>query len=320
MIDATLIPALQDVLAVARTGSVGAAAKRLHKTPSAVSQQLRRVDEHFHIELFERAGRGVKLSPAGEAALVAVTRLFDEAESLFGLLADLSGEPVTTLRIAASDYLGKGLLAPVVRELVTQGAPVRFEIVTTHSHEATRWVERGEVDLAIVTSDEPRPLLDEHALFAQPFFWVSPKSKRDSGRSLRERLAKEPLLRLAPGSEGRRLLDAYLERERIRPSSTIDVPNVSLMLSYVSAGIGVGLAPALALLDPSVANLHREPAPVPVLPVKLIARKNFRPNRTTDRLISRLLEEGTRAEGWIRQIKRTGDGNLQRPAKRQRKD
>jgi len=47
MIDPTLIPALQDVLLVARTGSVGAAARQLHKTPSAVSQQLRRVEEHF---------------------------------------------------------------------------------------------------------------------------------------------------------------------------------------------------------------------------------------------------------------------------------
>src|SRR5262249_23517940 len=156
-------------------------------------------------------------------------------------------------RIAASDYLGKALLAPVMREFVAEGAPVRFEIVTTHSHEATRWVERGEVDFAIVTSHETRPLLDEQVLCSQPFFWVTPRNKRAPQPRFRDRLATEPLLRLAQGSEGRRLLEAYLERERLRPTSTIDVPNVSLMLSYVSAGIGVGLAPALALLETDTA-------------------------------------------------------------------
>ena len=78
--DASLIPALHDALVVAQTGSVGEAARRLHKTASAVSQQLRRVEERFVVALFEKHGRGVRLSPAGEAALGALTRLFDEVD------------------------------------------------------------------------------------------------------------------------------------------------------------------------------------------------------------------------------------------------
>ena len=70
MIDASLFPALETLLAVARTGSVGAAARQRHVTSSAVSQQIRRLEAHFGIKLFERAGRGVRLTAAHSASRV----------------------------------------------------------------------------------------------------------------------------------------------------------------------------------------------------------------------------------------------------------
>ena len=75
MINAALFPALETLLAVARTGSVGAAARQRHITSSAVSQQIRRLETHFDIKLFERAGRGVRLTATGEAALPIVREL-----------------------------------------------------------------------------------------------------------------------------------------------------------------------------------------------------------------------------------------------------
>src|SRR6267142_367603 len=120
MINAALFPALETLLAVARTGSVGAAARQRHITSSAVSQQIRRLETHFGIKLFERAGRGVRLTTAGEAALPVVRELWTGAEAAFGQLAEMAGRPATTLRVAASDYLGKGLLAPVLRDLLDE--------------------------------------------------------------------------------------------------------------------------------------------------------------------------------------------------------
>jgi DNA-binding transcriptional LysR family regulator len=227
MIDASLFPALLSLLTVARSGSVGAAARLHHRTSSAISQQIRRVETHFGVKLLERAGRGVRLTPAGEAALPALLDLNEEAESVFGRLAEVSGRPMTTLRVAVSDYLGKALLVPVVRGLLDRGAPLRFEIATTHSREAIRLVGRGEVEFGIVTAPETPRGLEELHLFDQPFVWVGPR-RRGLGRTpLERRLPREPLLRLAAESHGRRLLDEYLERERVRVLSTIDVPSVS---------------------------------------------------------------------------------------------
>jgi DNA-binding transcriptional LysR family regulator len=217
------------------------------------------------------------------------------AEAAFGQLAELAGHPATTLRVAASDYLGKALLAPVLRDLLEQEPAVRFEIVTAHSREGVRLVARGDVDLAVVTGqDTPRGLEDRH-LFDQPFVWVGPRRRRGERAALAERLRREPILRLAAESRGRALLDQYLADARIRPVSTIDVPSVSLLLSYVSGGLGIGLVPALALSEAPRDRVVSAPARVPALPVTLVWRPAAHRQPALARLAALLAAAGARA-------------------------
>src|SRR5207245_7606183 len=111
----------------------------------------------------------------------------------------------------------------------------------------------------------PRGLEERH-LFDQPFLWVGPRRGRDR-TPLTERLRREPVLRLAAESRGRALLDQYFADERIRPVSTIDVPSVSLLLSYVSGGLGIGLVPALAPAAARADGVKGTAARVAALPV-----------------------------------------------------
>jgi DNA-binding transcriptional LysR family regulator len=311
MIDPSLLPALYDALVVAQTSSVAEAARRLHKTPSAVSQQLRRIERHFGVSLFQKVGRRIRLSPAGELAVGALTRVFDEATSLGTLLAELRGAQVTTLRLAASDYLGEALLLPVIRELLQVKVPLHFEITTTHSAEAGRLVAEGQVDVAMVSVGADRePSAGEVHLCGQSFYWVAPRPPPGQGgtsasgrtvsggvgggRAVATRLVREPVLRLLPGSRGRRLLDEYLGRTGIRPVSTIDLPNVSLMLSYISRGLGIGLAPGLATLRLPRRRVVMERADVETLDVRLIPRPGLARSEPVRRFLDRLIEEGRR--------------------------
>ena len=306
MIDAALFPALETLLAVAGTGSVAAAARQRHITSSAVSQQIRRLEAHFGIKLFERAGRGLRLTATGETALPMVRELWNEAEAAFGQLAALAGRPAVTLRVAVSDYLGKGLLVPVLHDLLDEEPPVRFEIVTTHSRAGVRLVAGGDVDLAVVTGQEiPRGLEDRH-LFDQPFVWVGPRRGRRDRAPLTERLRREPVLRLAGESRGRALLDEYLAEHRIRPVSTIDVPSVSLLLSYVSGGLGIGLVPALALAEAPLDRVVREPAKMPALPVSLVWRAAARRQPALTRLAALLGAAGARVGARLARARRGG--------------
>src|SRR5688572_5828733 len=295
--DASLLPALHDALIVAQTSSVGEAARRLHKTPSAVSQQLRRIEDHYGVKLFEKDGRKLRPSPAGEAALGAMTRVFAEAASLETLLEELAGARITTLRIAASDYLGEALLLPVMRRLFQEHVPLRFEITTTNSAAAVRLVGQGQVDLGIISTDRDAAA-DEVPLLRQPFCWVGPRRRK--ARSVTARLAREPLLRLTAGSIGRRLLDEYLGRTGVRPLSTIDLPSVSLMLSYAARGLGIGLVPALALERVDRARVTVERADLPDVSVRLVPRAALERSVPVARFLDRLVLEARRAEARLK--------------------
>jgi len=300
--DPALVPALYDALIVARLGSVGAAAKRLGKTPSAVSQQIRHLTEALGVPLFERRGRGLVLTPAAEQVLPAATRLFDEAEAVFRLFGELEGTPSATLRIAASDYLAKPLLVPVLRDLSAEGRAVHFEISTAHSEEALNRLEHGQVDMAIVSFAGERPGLAARVLFEQPFFWVAP-ARRGKKRSLIERLASgEPLIRLAPGSVGRKLLERWVEEHGVRPRSTVDVPSVSLLLAYASGGVGIGLVPALPLEKNELGGVVLERADVEPLPVKLVARAGAKPAPAAVDFSERLEREAARQRARLEKL------------------
>jgi DNA-binding transcriptional LysR family regulator len=106
---------------------------------------------------------------------------------------------------------------------------------------------------------------------------------------------------LSPKSEGRRILDSTLEAEGLRPASTIDVPSVILMLSYVRAGVGVGLFPALALQG-STRTLAIERARVPARPVTLITRASYRPSEVAGRFLRALEHEAARAAAARRRV------------------
>lgn len=288
--DAALLPALHDVLIVAQTGSVGEAARRLHKTSSAVSQQLRRVEDRFGVALFDRVGRRLRPSAAGETLLGALTRLFSEATSVESLLEELTTNRVTTLRVAAADYLGEALLLPVLRRLFDDHVPLRFEITTINSPEARRLVSTGHVDAAVISTDRALAS-DEVALCRQAFCWVAPRPHRGRARSPAALLANEPLLRLGAGSQGRRLLDEFLGRSGLKPQSTIDVPSVSLMLSYVRNGLGVGLAPYLGVNRADRARVLVQPADVPDIEVRLMLYPALKRTAPVRRFIDELVTE-----------------------------
>jgi DNA-binding transcriptional LysR family regulator len=76
--------------------------------------------------------------------------------------------------------------------------------------------------------------------------------------------------------------------------STIDVPSVSLLLSYVSGGLGIGLVPALALAEAPSGQVVREPARMPALPVTLVWRAAARRQPALTRLATLLTAAGAR--------------------------
>ena len=144
------LAAVESLVAVERTGSVGGAAAELGYTPSAVSKQVKRLERQVGADLLERAGRGVVLTAAGRRLVDEGRTLGEQVERLRSRLQGDAGRPSGLLRLAAFSTAVRGVVPPLLREL-RESAPDLDVVV----HEAEPWdavaeVAAGRTDVAIV--------------------------------------------------------------------------------------------------------------------------------------------------------------------------
>src|SRR5512146_3005737 len=114
--------------AVARAGSVNAAAALVHTSQPAVSRELRTLEQRLGVALFDRLPRGMRPTEAGKVLLVYAEKIFElerAAERAMRDLVDLEGGQ---LQIGASNTLGMYLLPPVVAEFYVQYPKVKLSL------------------------------------------------------------------------------------------------------------------------------------------------------------------------------------------------
>lgn len=159
------VPAMATLRAVSMHGSVVAAAQALGFTPSAVSQQVKRLERQTGAQLLERFGRGVMLTEQGRRLVGEGGLILDALERLEAGLGsvDSPGELRGSLRVAAFSTAVRGLLAPAVVDLA-QGAPgLEITVMEQDPHEAVELVATGQVDVALAHNWADLPLpIPEH--------------------------------------------------------------------------------------------------------------------------------------------------------------
>ena len=156
---------LRAIVGVAQHGSVAAAASALGYTPSAVSQQVKRLEASLGAALLERRGRGVLLTERGRIVAADARAVLDAMEQL----VSSSGGPggFAPVRIASFSTATRGLLAPAMRAL--RAAGMRDVTVTSvDPFDALVLVDRGDVDLAIVHDWNSVPLVLAEGLVREP--------------------------------------------------------------------------------------------------------------------------------------------------------
>ncbi|MDR7188034.1 DNA-binding transcriptional LysR family regulator [Microbacterium sp. BE35] len=147
------LEAVMSLRAVATQGSVVAAATSLGYTPSAVSQQVKRLERETGIALLERAGRGVILTEAGTRLVVASTPILADLERLradLQLTAGPDDRVVGEIRLAAFSTVVRGLVIPVLGDLAAQHPDLSVPLRESEPWETIALVASGQRDLGIV--------------------------------------------------------------------------------------------------------------------------------------------------------------------------
>lgn len=147
MIDLT---ALRSLEAVDQFGSVVAAADELGFTPSAVSQQIKRLERQSGVELLERVGRGVILSGPGRILVAEGARIAEQLERLESDLHAHAGDVAGELELVGFSTSMRGLIGPVVAALATEHPGLRVRLTELEPWDAVERVATGQSDVALV--------------------------------------------------------------------------------------------------------------------------------------------------------------------------
>jgi DNA-binding transcriptional LysR family regulator len=145
------IDQLKTFVAIAETGSFTRAAEIVHKTQSAVSMQMKRLEERIGSPIFERSGRASKLTDEGE-------RLLDYARRIVKLSAEaLSSVAKTNLsgrvKLGVPDDYADRYLPEIMARFSRSHPDVELTVHCAPTIELVELIDRGELDLAIVTHD-----------------------------------------------------------------------------------------------------------------------------------------------------------------------
>ena len=136
---------------VAKTGSFSQAAEQLYLTQPAVSKRVASLELKLGSRLFDRIGRRIGLTEAGRQLLPRARRILLEIDDIGRSISILSGEISGTLTMGTSHHIGLHRLPPVLRVFSRRYPQVRLDIRFMDSESACRAVERGDLELAIVT-------------------------------------------------------------------------------------------------------------------------------------------------------------------------
>lgn len=144
------LAALSGLRAVATHGSVIAAAEATGFTPSAVSQQVKRLERQVGVRLLERVGRGVMLTGHGRHLVEAGERVLADLEQLEAGLQERAGVVTGTVRLVAFSTAMRGMVAPVARRLLDRYPDLTLALDEREPWDAVDLVSAGQSDVALV--------------------------------------------------------------------------------------------------------------------------------------------------------------------------
>jgi LysR family nitrogen assimilation transcriptional regulator len=186
--------ALRYFVAIADAGSLTAAAAAISIAQPALTRQLRELEADLGVQLLQRTPRGVLLTQAGVTLYESAQRMLAEAARVRQHLARRQDSSVATVVLGASPTLARVLLPNLFESCQRSLAGVKLRAREAFTPALLDWLERGMVDMAIVTNPEAGRALTLHPLLGEPLALVSHESLKLEPVISVSQLARIPLL------------------------------------------------------------------------------------------------------------------------------
>ncbi len=241
---------LRTFRAVAETLNFTRAAERLNLTQSAVSHQIKALEEELGEPLFIRAKRGVKLSQAGKIALEYVERILDEAETLRERISGREHSPVGRVRVAAATQAFVHLFAPLFESFMDSHPGIDLSFRTTVTTEQTvADILNGAADVGFASLAVYSPNLQVTKLFEDELVLVVSSEHRLALKRVATvaEIQKEKLILFERGASIRRATDHFFDQLGVHPHSALESNDTYFIKRMVERGVGISLLPSWAV-------------------------------------------------------------------------
>ncbi len=232
---------LRVFIEVAQQGSMSRAAATLHLTPPAVSMQIKELESQVGLPLFDREGRAVSLSTAGEYFLVHARQLLaslKNAENSMARFQRLEQGVLTIGIVSTAKYFVPTLLARFQQEHPRVDLHLR---VAGNREQLIGWMRGGEVDLSVMGRPPTEISTRSESFAAHPLVFVCPAGHPllGSGPLPFSALEGRPLIVRERGSGVRDAMEAFFAERRFEPRITMDISSNEAIKQAVIAGMGL---------------------------------------------------------------------------------
>ena len=233
---------------VAKLLSFTEAAHKLYLTQPAISLQVKALEEELGEKLFERVGRKVKLTHAGELLLRRAEEIVGKMDEIRSVMGELQTLDRGRFVLGTSDTTSLYFIPDLIKEFRRAHPNIEIHMVNRISQEVVRRVVDCEVDLGIVSLPVVEPRLQVVPLIRHPLVCIVSSEHPLAGRKhVRPGdLAGEPMVALERDSTTRRKIDAYLGTNGIEPMTVIELGSFEIIKKFVAIGLGISIIPERA--------------------------------------------------------------------------
>lgn len=232
---------------VAETLNFTRASEKLHLTQSAISHQIKALEEELRVPLFIRAKSGVILTDAGKIALEYANRILDETEELRERVVGREKALVGRVRIAAATQALVYLFAPFFEKFMDAHEQIELAFRTTVSTEQTaNDILNGVADVGFASLAVYSPTLQAVELFEDELVLVTGKKHRLANQTKvkSKELDKERWILFERGASIRRATDDFFKKVKIEPEMSLESNDTYFVKLMIENGLGVSLMPS----------------------------------------------------------------------------
>lgn len=242
----------------ARLGNLTKAAEKISVTQSAVSQQIKSLEDELGIKLFDRFGPKKNLTPDGQVFFELISPIILEIENIQNTFEDMKGAQTGRVTLAATTFMIMNQLPFVIKKFTEQYPHIHLTVLERRCDEIISLCEAGDIDIGIAPVTPLPPSLNSIRLKPMERVLITPLnhplSKKENVTLLD--IAQYPIISYEKGLNSREDCDRIFDEVKLNVEIVMEATNAETIKRYVELGIGIAIIPKLALFHRDNYNIH----------------------------------------------------------------